>query len=143
MAHNMDRSAIDAAAEAAAAAIEPPAPTDNDNALPFLAYGAEGEDVTKLVDLLALLGYATNDVVHGNGSQLNESVLADLRAAQLALDVHEQPYDQAVTSIPNGVFGELVTQTTWDALYEAAAAKVEAEQAQPEAAGAGAAGEAS
>lgn len=84
---------------------------------PTLAYGAEGANVTKLVDLLAVLGFATSDVIKGGAPKLDESVLVDVRAAQQTLGVVETP--------PEGVEGELVGVATWGALYEAGAAKLE------------------
>jgi len=127
MAHQPTQAQIDQAAAAAAAQVReetPEAPQPQTT----LAYGAQGECVTKLVDLLALLGYDTNDVVKGAPPVLDEAVLADVRAAQAALAVSE-PELTTAAEIPVGVKGELVGEATWAALYKAAAAKLEAEQA--------------
>jgi hypothetical protein len=122
MAHQtIDRTAIDQAAATAAATIETPIQTPAETTL---AYGAEGEDLKKLVDLLALLGYATNDVLTGASSRLDESVLVDLRAAQTELGAPDGAAWIPASEIGAGVLGELVDSGTWDALYEAAAAKV-------------------
>jgi hypothetical protein len=131
MAHQMTPDEVDAAA-ASHAASEQPAKQENLATplaeLPGLAYGAEGENVIKLVNVLAVLGYDSNDVIKGGEPRLDESVLVDVRAAQAALDI------LPATEIPggdpqlaSGVEGELVCQTTWAALYEAAAGKLEVE----------------
>lgn len=134
MAYEQDvqRAAIDAAAAEHSSSIEPaPQPT----AETTLAIGAEGECVKRLVDLLALLGHATNDFLSGKSDVLDESVIADLAAAEAELDFHELPGDELLepAEIPVGVKGRLITATTWDALYAAAASKVE--PAAPAAAG--------
>ncbi len=124
MAYEQDvRAAIDAAAAEHSNAIEIPSEPAAETTL---AIGAEGDCVTKLVGLLALLGYATNDVIAGKSSQLDQSVITDLVAAEAALGFHELPGDELLepAEIPVGVKGRLVTATTWDALYAAAAEKV-------------------
>ena len=122
MAHQtIDRAALDQAASTAAATIETP---DITPAEITLAYGAEGDALKKLVDLLALLGYATNDVLTGASTRLDESVLADLRAAQADLALPQGVQTVDAPDIGLGVTGELVDSTTWDALYTAAAAKL-------------------
>jgi hypothetical protein len=111
---------VDALASKAASA-EEPAKTESllpGPARPTLAYGAEGANVTKLVDLLAVLGHATNDVIKGGAPKLDEGVLIDVRAAQSALGVVEPPLGD--------IEGELVGAATWGALYEAATARLEA-----------------
>jgi hypothetical protein len=139
MAHQLlSHEEIDTAAAAAAAQVkeqfpELPAP------MATLAYGAGGEFVTKLVDLLALLGYDTNNVIKGAPPILDESVLVDVRAAKAALDV-AVPELTEPAAITVGVEGELVDEATWSALYAAAEAKLEAA---PAAAPADAAGGAS
>lgn len=90
--------------------------------LPALAFGAEGPDVTKLVNLLDVLGFSSNSVVHGGAPLLDEAVLVDVRAAQAKLDVIEPEIA--------GVHGELVGPSTWSALYEAVAAELEAKAGQ-------------
>lgn len=137
MAHQLTQEEVDERAAAAAAAEEPvkteqlaasPAPST------VLAYGAEGEDVAKLVNLLAVLGYNQNSVIKSGGTaKLDESVLVDVRAAQQQLGV-EEPASLEAADIPVGVAGELIGEATWHALYEAAAAKLETEE------GAGASG---
>lgn len=82
---------------------------------PALALNAEGEGVTDLVNLLAVLGFADNSVIRGGPPKLDESVHADLVAARLALGVNE-------AETPADVVG----QGTWAALYEAAGVKLEA-----------------
>lgn len=126
MAHQLTRNEVDALAASAAAPIiaeaeataaaVPPAETT-------LAYGASGECVTKLVDLLAVLGYATNNVIKGAAPELDASVLADVQAAQTALGASE-PEVTLPADIPVGVKGTLVGQATWNALYTAAEAKL-------------------
>lgn len=83
---------------------------------PVLEPGAEGPDVTRLVNLLAVLGYRTNDVINNKGAApvYDATVEADVEAAQTALVVSEP-----------GVAGT-VGAATWGALYEAASAKLEA-----------------
>jgi hypothetical protein len=122
MAHQLTREQIDQAAAADAATVKqqlPPA-ADTPTPEPILGRGDTGEPVTKLVQLLALLGYVTNDIIKGAPPVLDESVLVDVRAAQLALGVTEPPD-------PTGV--ELVGEVTWAALYDAAEAKLEAAKA--------------
>jgi hypothetical protein len=139
MAHQLTQQEVDERAAAAAAAEEPVA-TEELAAPPtpstILAYGAEGECVAKLANLLAVLGYNQNNVIKSGSAKLDESVLVDVRAAQQQLGVSEpellEPADIAV-----GVKGELIGEATWHALYEAAAAKLESEDA---AASAGASG---
>lgn len=123
MAHQLTPQQIDEQA-AAVAAGEEPAQEEHLAAAPVeptLAYGAEGETTRKLVNLLAVLGYSSNDVLKGSSVRLDESVLVDVRAAQQALDVVEEPIE--------GFEGELVGPVTWKALYEAAGAKLEATEA--------------
>jgi hypothetical protein len=130
MAHQLTPEEIDAQAAAIAAGEEPAKEEHIAPALPnetTLAYGANGECVAKLVNLLAVLGYNTNDVIKGGPPKLDESVLVDVRAAQQALDVAEPELTEPA-AIPVGVKGELVGVATWTALYEAAAAKLEADQ---------------
>lgn len=124
MAYDADvRAQIDQAAAEHSQTIEAPAAPATETTL---AYGAEGECLTKLVDLLALLGFATNDVIHGKSTMLDETVLADVAAAQKALDIHELPGDELLepAGIPVGVKGTLITTATWDGLYAAAATHV-------------------
>lgn len=129
MAHQLTAEQVDAQAAAIAAGeapakqenLDPGPPTE-----PILAVGASGETVQKLVNLLAVLGYTSNDVIKGGTPRLDESVLVDVRAAQQALDVVEPPVEAPI------IEGELVGPSTWAALYEAAAAKLE----QPAAGGA-------
>jgi hypothetical protein len=131
---DVNRDAIDQAASQHAAQVEtPPAP----QAETTLAYGAEGECLTKLVDLLALLGYQSNDVLSGKSTMLDATVLADVAAAEAALDFHEAAGDEllAPAEIAVGVKGHLITSTTWDALYAAAAIKVQHGEAQTAGAG--------
>jgi hypothetical protein len=122
MAHQT-RAAINQAASEAAAAIEQPDTPEQETTL---AYGAEGPCLTKLVDLLAFLGYATNDVIAGTSSRLDLSVLADVGAARHALGLPLPAGDELLepAQIPIGVKGELIDTATWDALYAAAAEKV-------------------
>jgi len=108
-----------------------------------LAYGATGPFVTRLVDLLALLGFTTNTVIKGGPPVLDVSVLADVDAARAHLDIHEAgtvnpeaPEVMRPDEIPVGVKGELVGRRTWDGLYEAAE-KAVAEKAAVEAAAQG------
>ena len=77
---------------------------------PVLAEGAEGDEVTRLVNLLALLGYRTNDVIKGGPPKLDATVLADVHSAQVAL---------AVTDADG------IGPATWSALYLAAGTKLE------------------
>lgn len=131
MAHSLtpqeiDEAAATAAGEAAAGHVDAAAQPQEQEAT--LAYGAEGECVTKLVNLLALLGHAMNDVVKGGHPILDQTVLTDVLHAQEELQVVE-PDLILPAEIPVGVKGALVGKATWGALYEAAAAKVEAERA--------------
>jgi len=114
------RELIDQAASDAAASIEAPPASAAETTL---AYGAEGACLKKLVDLLALLGHATNDVIKGTSSRLDESVLVDLRAARAELGI-AAPALLTPTEIPVGVKGEFVDTATWDTLYQAAALKL-------------------
>jgi hypothetical protein len=83
-----------------------------------LAYGAEGPEVEKLVNLLKVVGHATAANVQGpQGRRLTDEVLTDVHEAQAALGVQEAPEW-------GGVFGELVGPPTWAALYAAAGAKL-------------------
>ena len=139
MAHQLTPQEVDALAADQAATLEPPAEDHLSAPLgtePILAYGAEGEPVTKLVNVLAVLGHATNSVLHGGPPRLDETVLVDVRAAQAALGISEP--DPLVLGVQGAaaattivVLGELVGATTLKALYEAAAAKLETEQAPP------------
>jgi peptidoglycan hydrolase-like protein with peptidoglycan-binding domain len=119
MAHRLDQHDVDQLAAAQAEelgetpATEKPVQTE---ALPTLGANAEGDSVTKLVNLLAVLGYTDNDVIKGNPPVLNSSVQADVRKAQTDLNITEAE-------------GELVGPATWHALYEAAAAKIEGNDA--------------
>lgn len=97
---------------------------------PTLAYGASGANVVKLIDLLSLLGHKSADHAPAGSSRdlqieptavLDEALLLDVRSAQAALDVVEP----ALADFE----GEFVGQATWCALYNAAAAKLEAQQA--------------
>jgi hypothetical protein len=130
MAHQLTAEQVDALAAEAAAGVEPAkieslaAPP---SAQPTLAYGAQGAAVVKLVNLLDVLGHNTNSVIKGGPSKLDDSVLVDVRAFQDAADLVEP-------EVIDGVTGELVGTVTWGALYEAAAAKLEADQAAREAA---------
>lgn len=129
MAHQLTNDQVDAlAAEHAAnvTAATPAAPATYTT----LAYGAEGEEVTKLVDLLAVLGYDTNTVIKGGPATLDETVLADVKAAQASLQVTEPQLAVPMPDIPIGVKGQLVGQATWNALYAAAAAKLETPEQQ-------------
>lgn len=130
MAHQMTREEIDtlaateaqsitAEAEAAAATAAAQAQASETT----LAYGATGSCVQQLVDLLAVLGHASNSVIKGGPPILDESVLADVRAAQTELAVTE-PEVTVPADIPIGVKGELVGNTTWNALYAAAGTKL-------------------
>lgn len=126
MAHQMTREAIDQAAAAEAAgltAADEAAATDTPTAETTLAYGAQGDCVTKLVDLLAVLGFATNTVIKGGPPILDESVLVDLRAAKAELSISELEVIMP-SEIPLCVKGELVATATWNALYAAAEAKL-------------------
>jgi len=130
MAHQLSPDEVDALAAEAAAAEEPAKDESLTGPVPAettLAYGAEGECVTKLVNLLAVLGFTSNAVIQGGAPRLDESVLANVRAAQQQLDVAE-PEVTSPDEIPVGVKGELVGTATWAALYEAAAAKLEQQQ---------------
>jgi hypothetical protein len=125
MAHQIpSRTTIDEAARAASSQIETADIAEQEIAL---AYGAEGPAVTKLVDLLALLGFATNDVIAGRSTMLDETVLVDIRAAkdQLAIAPFGTTTPIAATELAAGVQGELVDQAVWDRLYEAAANKLQ------------------
>lgn len=132
MAHQLTPEQVDEAA-AAIAAGEEPAKIENlaspAAGEPTLAYGAEGDSVTKLVNLLAVIGHNTNNVIKGEHPRVDESVLVDVRAAQTQLGVSEPPIA--------GYEGELVGPATWTALYEAAAGELERKQAEKEAAPAG------
>jgi hypothetical protein len=117
---SLTRKAIDEEAAKAASVLtaelqaEPPMPN-------LLAYGARGEAVARLVDLLAYLGHESNSVIKGGPAILDETVIADVRAAQDALSVDEPESS-------NGVEGELIGEPTWTALYAAAEAKLEAQK---------------
>jgi hypothetical protein len=126
MAHPLTPAEVDQLAEDAAAAVEPKPPealASPLQELPALAYGARGAPVAKLVALLHVLGFSTNHVItQGAPPLLEESVLVDVRAAREQLHVPDGPEVA-------GVEGEVIGQATWGALYEAAAAKLESEQA--------------
>lgn len=134
MAHQLTPDEVDQLAADHAATIEPVQEEHLSGPLAkeaTLAYGAEGEPVTKLVNVLSVLGYDTNKVIHGGPARLDETVLADVRAAQEAIGLSEPPVltiQDAGGNIAE-LIGELVGPTTLTALYEAAAAKLEGEQA--------------
>lgn len=119
MAHQSNAE-VDAAAAAEVATIEHAPAAEQ---YTTLAYGASGECVTQLVNLLAVLGYDSNDVVKGGPAVLDQSVLADVAATRTALGI-SQPEVLTAAEIPVGVKGELVDQALWAALYDAAAAKL-------------------
>jgi hypothetical protein len=125
MAHNLTPQEIDALAAEHTAAIETPAapPTYT-----TLAYGATGDCVTRLVDLLAVLGHANNTVIKGGPPVLDDSVLADVRAAQASLNVTEPELLESA-AITVGVKGELIGDATWHALYTAAGIALDQEAA--------------
>jgi hypothetical protein len=125
MAHQLTREEVDQLAATEAASITTQAEASASSGVPetTLAYGAQGECVTKLVDLLAVLGYSTNSVIKGGPPIIDETVLADLRMAQGELGVTE-PEVTLPAEIPVGVKGELVGTTTWNALYAAAEQKL-------------------
>lgn len=137
MAHQLSPDEVDALAADQAATIEP-AKEDHLSAPlgaeAILAYGAEGEPVTKLVNVLAVLGHSTNSVIHGGPARLDETVLVDVRTAQAELGISEPDPLTVILSPEEGsasveIVGELVGARTLKALYEAAAAKLESEQA--------------
>jgi hypothetical protein len=97
---------------------QPPAQTT-------LAYGAQGDCVQQLVELLNLLGHHTNTVIAGGPPILDQSVLEDLRAVKDELQIVE-PESLTPAEIPTVIKGELVGQNTWHRLYEAAQAKIQA-----------------
>lgn len=121
MAHNPTNSEVDQLAANAASQVEQ---ADHAEAVQYttLAYGASGEKVTQLVNLLAVLGHDTNTVIHGAEPVLDASVLADVSAARQQLGV---PYTQPVTDVGAGVLGALIDAPLWEALYAAASAKLE------------------
>jgi peptidoglycan hydrolase-like protein with peptidoglycan-binding domain len=131
MAHKLTPDEVDQLAAAAAAGDVAPHEEDLASPLaaePLLAYGAQGDKVTKLVNVLAVLGFNTNDVVKGGPPKLDESVLVDVRAAQAELGISEVDVVPAA-DVAVAVEGELVGNATWSALYEAAAAKLEQQEA--------------
>jgi hypothetical protein len=122
MAHQLTPEQVDEAA-AQIAAGEEPAREEHLSAepgRPVLVYGAEGANVAQLVNLLAVVGQNSNAVIKGGAPKLDESVLVDVRAAQAQLDIVEPALA--------GVEGEIVGPATWGALYEAAAAAIEARE---------------
>jgi hypothetical protein len=125
MAHQLTPEEVDQLASQAAAAVEPKKAETLAiplGELPALAYGAEGASAGKLVALLNALGFDTNDIIReGLPPRIDETVLADVRVARSALGVPDTP------EVP-GVEGEVIGLPTWQALYEAAAAKFESEQ---------------
>lgn len=127
MAHQLTQAEIDAID--AAASEQAVQTTAEISATPLLgaettlAYGAEGDCVQKLVELLNLLGYHNNSVIAGGPPILDQSVLNDVRAAQEDLAVKE-PELTPPSEIPVGVEGEIVGPTTWNALYTAAQTKL-------------------
>ncbi len=126
MAHQFTRDEVDQLAATEAASIttqEETAASEAPPAQTTLAYGATGECVQKLVDLLAVLGYTTNATIKGGPPLLDDSVLTDVHAAQQALGITE-PEVTIPADIPVGVKGELVGTATWNALYTAAAEKL-------------------
>jgi hypothetical protein len=115
---------IDAAAAAAAAQGPPPAAaeaaapeTAAEPEYPTLKLESSHGDVTKLVNLLIYLGYASPET-HGK-DVLDEGVLADVKVARDALGVPDER-DQGA---------EVVGPVTFTALYEAAGAKLSAKGA--------------
>jgi hypothetical protein len=122
MAHKT-RDEIDAQARAHSQATtqelppEPPAET-------ALTIGASGANVSKLVDLLALLGYATNTVIKGGPPVLDESIMVDVRAAIAAHDLPTlhaaEGLSDVAKQLPLGIEGEVVTQSLWNGLYAVA-----------------------
>lgn len=126
MAHQLTRDEIDQLAATQAASITAQAEASASDIPPAettLAYGASGECVTQLVDLLAVLGYDTNSVIKGGTPVLDETVLVDVRKAQQNLQAKE-PEVTLPVDIPVGVKGELVGSATWNALYTAAELKL-------------------
>lgn len=127
--HALTQQQIEEAAAEAAAQDKPPVQENIEGAItipPTLGLGAKGPSVTKLVNLLAVLGYATNSVIRGGEAVFDESVLVDVQAAQAAEGVVElATIDGAAGELIEGVF---VAGDTWHALYEAAGAKLEAQQ---------------
>lgn len=115
MAHKTEQE-IDDQAAALAASREAPGEQAAVLDRPTLAFGAEGENVTKLVNLLEVLGFDTNSVIKGAPARLEESVLADVRAFRLAQAVEEPAVD--------GLEGEVIGPVTWAALYGAVEAKL-------------------
>jgi hypothetical protein len=109
---------IDQAAAAQADA-EKAAPDPTPPVQPTLEYGAEGPELEKLVNLLRVLGYHSNNVAQGTSHTLDETVLADVRAAQITLGITEPATDAT---------GERVGPATWTALYGAAEVKLEADE---------------
>lgn len=122
MANKATTQQIDELAAAKAAEIEQESPVDYGDET-TLAYGATGECVTRLVNLLASLGYDTNKVVKGGAPILDDSVLVDVAKAQAELGVSE-PELATPDLIPVGVKGTIVGAPTWSALYAAAEAKL-------------------
>lgn len=87
-----------------------------------LAYGAGGDCLKKLVDLLVVGGYG--DVTLADKTTLDADVAAAVAKAQQELAVSE-PELTLPSDIPVGVKASpIVGQATWDALYAAAEAKV-------------------
>jgi hypothetical protein len=117
----LDTLAAAAAASATAAATEEASAVDYGDQT-VLAYGATGEKVARLVNLLASAGHATNHVIKGGPPVLDLSVLADVEAFQIEAGLHPGEGELATAEIPAGVEGQLVEALTWQALYEKAAA---------------------
>lgn len=124
MAH-ANRAEIDQAAHEAALVTQEALP-DAEAVEKVLAYGAEGDGVSKLVDLLAYLGHATNNVIKGGEPVLDASVLADVDAALEELNAKEAAHVRVLEAgdvPPEGVEGVFVGHQALDVLYAAAEAK--------------------
>lgn len=106
---------VDPPADAGAAVEQVPADLSPPIEKLVLVYGATGDEVDKLVNLLKLLGYSTND--YSTSQKLDESVLVDVRAAQAELGIKEKEL--------SWLNGEFVGNATRTGLYEAAEAKLE------------------
>jgi peptidoglycan hydrolase-like protein with peptidoglycan-binding domain len=122
MANKATTQQIDQLAAEQAAQVEQESPVDYGDET-TLAFGATGECVQRLVNLLASLGYTTNKVIKGGSPVLDETVLADVSKAQNVLGVSE-PELTTPDLIPVGVKGTIVGAPTWAALYSAAEAKL-------------------
>ena len=82
---------------------------------PILASGSAGPIVRELVQLLAVVGHATNTIISGEnpGAVLDNSVMGDVKSFMKEHEIVESPNLD--------ISGDFVGPYTWQALYDEAA----------------------